>query len=211
MLRKENFSEEYLQEIQNRSHRDPGLIERTLFAFGMLEALAKVGLPFTFKGGTSMMLLLPRPSRLSTDIDIVVEPGTDIDSYIERAKVIFPFIDGEEQEREQKGYIEKRHFKFNYTSHVHSPNPFYILLDVLFEENHYESLIQKEIKNEILLTEGENLKVTIPTADCLLGDKMTAFAPHTTGIRFGKKNLEIMKQFYDVSTLVDEFSDFECQ
>ena len=69
---------------------------------------------------------------------------------------------------------------------------------------------QKEIKNELLLTEGENLKVTIPSADCLLGDKMTAFAPHTTGIRFGKKNLEIMKQFYDVSTLLDEFSDFEC-
>ena len=34
------------------------LIERTVFAFGLLEALVRVGLKFTFKGGTSLMLLL---------------------------------------------------------------------------------------------------------------------------------------------------------
>lgn len=105
MITKENYSEEHIRQIQNDSHRDPLLIERTLFAFGLLEALAKVGLPFTFKGGTSLMLLLPHPMRLSTDIDIRVDPGTDIDAYIEKAKVIFPFIDGGEQERTQKGRI----------------------------------------------------------------------------------------------------------
>lgn len=156
------------------------------------------------------MLLLPKPMRLSTDIDIIVEPGTDIDAYIEKAKVIFPFKDGGEQEREQKGNIEKRHFKFIYDSHINAPNPLYILLDVLFEENHYQSLTQREIKNDILLTEGENYIVTLPTVDCILGDKLTAFAPHTTGIRFGEKNLEVMKQFFDVCTLIDEFSDFYC-
>ncbi len=31
------------------------------------------------------MLLLDRPRRLSTDIDIIVEPGTDIDEYIRKA------------------------------------------------------------------------------------------------------------------------------
>ncbi len=169
MIIKENFSEEHIREIQNENRRDPLLIERTLFAFGLLEALVKVGLPFTFKGGTSLMLLLPRPMRLSTDIDIMVDPGTDIDGYIEKAKAIFPFIDGGEQE-----------------------------------------LTKREIKNDILLTEGENLVVDIPTVDCILGDKLTAFAPHTTGIKFGKKNLEVMKQFFDVSTLIDEFTDFEC-
>ena len=85
MITKENYSEEHIRQIQNDSHRDPLLIERTLFAFGLLEALAKVGLPFTFKGGTSLMLLLPHPMRLSTDIDIRGDPGTDIDAYIEKA------------------------------------------------------------------------------------------------------------------------------
>jgi hypothetical protein len=210
MITRENFSEEHIRKLQNENRRDPLLLERTLFAFGLLEALVKVGLPFIFKGGTSLMLLLPRPMRLSTDIDIVVEPGTDIDAYIEKAKVIFPFKDGGEQEREQKGNIEKRHFKFIYDSHINAPDPLYILLDVLFEKNYYQSLTQREIKNEILLTEGENYIVTLPTVDCILGDKLTAFAPHTTGIKFGKKNLEVMKQFFDVCTLIDEFSDFDC-
>lgn len=70
MIIKENFSEEHIRQIQNENRRDPLLIERTLFAFGLLEALVKVGLQFTFKGGTSMMLLLPKPMRLSTDAGV---------------------------------------------------------------------------------------------------------------------------------------------
>lgn len=209
MLTRENFNEKHIRQLQTESRRDPGLIERTLFAFGLLEALVQVGLKFVFKGGTSLMLLLPHPMRLSTDIDIVVEPGTDIDQYIEKAKVIFPFTDGGEQERAAKGNIEKRHFKFIYDSPTSKSETLYILLDVLFEENHYLQTIRKEIKNDLLITEGANLLVTVPTIDCILGDKLTAFAPHTTGIRFGKKNLEIMKQFYDISTLIDEFSDLD--
>ncbi len=53
-----------------------------------------------------------------------------------------------------------------------------------------------------MLTEGTPSKVVIPNADCILGDKLTAFAPHTTGIPLGVgKELEIMKQLYDVRTL----------
>jgi len=210
MIIKENYSEDHIRQIQKENNRDPLLIERTLFAFGLLEALVKVGLPFTFKGGTSLMLLLPRPMRLSTDIDIMVDPETDIDGYIEKAKAIFPFVDGGEQERTKKGNMEKRHFKFIYNSKINAPDTLYVLLDVLFEENHYQKTTRREIKNEILLTEGENLIVRVPTVDCILGDKLTAFAPHTTGIEFGKKNLEVMKQFFDVNTLVDEFNDFGC-
>ncbi len=31
------------------------------------------------------MLLLEHPMRLSTDIDIIVTPGTDVDEYIRKA------------------------------------------------------------------------------------------------------------------------------
>lgn len=157
MIIKENYSEDHIRQIQKENNRDPLLIERTLFAFGLLEALVKVGLPFTFKGGTSLMLLLPRPMRLSTDIDIMVDPETDIDGYIEKAKAIFPFVDGGEQERTKKGNMEKRHFKFIYNSKINAPDTLYVLLDVLFEENHYQKTTRREIKNEILLTEGRTL------------------------------------------------------
>lgn len=35
------------------------------------------------------MLLMEHPCRLSTDIDIIVEPGTDLDKYLDRASEIF--------------------------------------------------------------------------------------------------------------------------
>lgn len=60
MITRDNFSEDHVRKLQEKNHRDPLLIERTIFAFGLLEALVKVGLPFIFKGGTSLMLLLPK-------------------------------------------------------------------------------------------------------------------------------------------------------
>ena len=60
------------------------------------------------------MLLLDHPMRLSTDIDIIVKPGTHIEDYINRAAEIFPFKSQEEQVRVGKNKIEKRHFKFTY-------------------------------------------------------------------------------------------------
>lgn len=119
-----------------------------LCAFGLLEALARVGLPFTFKGGTCLMLLLEYPQRLSTDIDIVVEPGTDIDKFIRASSGIFPFKVSEEQVRVGKNNIVKRHFKFTYDG-LRADKETYILLDVLFESNHYVHRQEVPIANEL--------------------------------------------------------------
>ena len=44
----------------------------------------------------------------------------------------------------------------------------------------------------------------------ILGDKLTAFAPHTTGIRLGvDKELEIIKQLYDCYTLSREMTNYD--
>lgn len=208
-MNRDNFSESHIRALQVASKRDPGLIERTVFAFGLLDALCEVGLPFVFKGGTSLMLLLKHPRRLSTDIDIVVAPGTDIGRYLEKAAKIFPFITREEQVRFGKNRIEKRHFKFTYLSPVRN-SEFYILLDVLFEDHHYLRTVKRPISNDLLLPSDDSHEVDMPDVNCILGDKMTAFAPHTTGIPLGcDKDLEVVKQFYDVSTLVEEFDSQE--
>lgn len=208
MLSRDMYTEEYIQGLYERTGNDPALLERVIYAFGLLEAIKRVNLPFCFKGGTSLMLLLDHPRRLSTDIDIIVEPGTDIDDYIRRAGEIFPFTDVEEHIRVGKNNIEKRHFKFKYQS-PKSGSDVMILLDVLFENIHYGSTIECPIKNELLLTEGDNLTVIIPDANGILGDKLTAFAPHTTGIPFGvNKELEILKQLFDCGSLFDAMSDY---
>jgi hypothetical protein len=56
MILHENFSEEHIRELQRISRRDPILLERTVYAFGLLEAITRVGMPFIFKGGTSLIL-----------------------------------------------------------------------------------------------------------------------------------------------------------
>lgn len=208
MLMRENFTEGHIRELQSKSKRDPVLLERAVYAFGLLEAVTRVGLPFTFKGGTCLMLLLDHPMRLSTDIDIIVDPGTDVSSYIRAASEVFPFEDCEEQVRQGKNDIEKRHFKFTYTSPL-TGHGIYVLLDVLYEDNPYRRLVRREISNELLLTEGENLKVGIPSVNGVLGDKLTAFAPHTIGIPLNEgKDMEVAKQMYDVGTLINAFDDF---
>ena len=208
MLKKENFTEEHIRDLQSASHRDPLLLERSVYAFGLLEAITRVGMPFIFKGGTCLMLLLERPMRLSTDIDIIVAPGTDLNTLIEEAGKIFPFVSVEEQVRKGKNNIEKRHFKFVYESPV-MERSIYILLDVLFEDAKYKRLIAKPIKNELILTDGEDLTVQIPSVESILGDKLTAFAPHTTGILLNSnKDMEIIKQLYDVMTLIEVAEDF---
>ena len=209
MLSKESFTESHIRALQKSSKRDPALLERAVYAFGLLEALARVGMPFIFKGGTSLMLLLEHPMRLSTDIDIIVEPGIPVDEFIKKASVIFPFVRFEEQKRIGKNMIDKRHFKFTYYSPV-SGREFHIWLDVVFGENQYANLEELQIRNEILITEPEYLVVRVPGIDCILGDKLTAFAPHTTGIPLNVgKDMEVMKQFYDICTLLDVFVDFD--
>lgn len=208
MITRENYSVEHIMDLHKSSKRDPNLIERVLFAFGLLEALRKVELPFIFKGGTSFLLILDKPMRLSTDVDIIVEPGTEVDKYLEKAAKIFPFKSYEEQIRKGKNNIEKRHFKFQFDS-PRMKEPVEIILDILFESSKYGNTIEKDIDCELLITEPKYLQVKVPDINSILADKLTAFAPHTTGVLIDtRKDLEIMKQMFDVYSLINVFDDF---
>ncbi len=209
MITKETYTIEYVNTLREKYKKDPSLLERVLFAFGLLEAITRVGMPFIFKGGTSLMLILDHPLRLSTDIDILVKPGTDVDHYINEAAKIFPFKTFDEDRRVGKNNIEKRHFKFIYDSPLRNDD-FYILLDIVFADSPYLATQSCEIKNELLLTDNTPITVTVPSPECILGDKLTAFAPHTTGVPFGiDKELEIIKQLFDVATLSEKIDNYQ--
>ncbi len=154
------------------------------------------------------MLILERPKRLSTDIDVIVDPGTDVDFYIEKAGKTFPFLSVEENKRKGVNNIEKRHFRFHFLS-PRNGNEISVLLDVVFEKSPYLKLVERPIRNALLLSAREDLKVQVPDKNCILGDKLTAFAPHTTGIPFGRdKELEIIKRLFDCWTLLQEMDDY---
>jgi len=48
VISKDTFSSEHLAFLRQETGVDPSILERTVFAFGLLEALAKTGLPFIF-------------------------------------------------------------------------------------------------------------------------------------------------------------------
>jgi hypothetical protein len=193
---------------------DKTLIEKTIRAFSLLESLALSGCPFTFKGGTACMLHLCSSRRLSIDIDIICPPGTDISQYVRKYSGKYGFTDIQLVERLSSHNVPKSHAKCFYkVSYVTSKDEEAILLDVLFEELHYEKVVQLPIASPFLKTEGETVLVNVPSAEDILGDKLTAFAPHTSGIPFFKKDrncsLEIIKQMFDVAALFDVCQDFK--
>lgn len=213
MIQKETYSLENIKRIREKYNVDPELAQRAVFALGLVEALVKAGTQFVFKGGSSLMILFEVPKRLSTDVDILVEPNYDIETHIKKVAEIFPFISYEESIRKTNKSISKKHFKINYKS-PRTNRKVVVLLDVLFAKNRYKKLEQKEIKNDLLICRGDNLLVNIPSIEEMLADKLTAFAPHTIGINFynsdfsNDKRLEVIKQFYDVSKLFDLAKDF---
>lgn len=178
-----------------------------------MEALKKADLDFLFKGGSSLMLIFEVPKRLSTDVDILVPTDCEIGPYIQKASGFFPFLSVQESVRTSSKSISKKHYKFTYLSPIRN-RPITVLLDVLFAENHYAKTLIKPIRNPFLLSEGNDLSVKIPSPESILGDKLTAFAPHTIGVRYfnddfsNDKRLEVMKQLFDVVSLLDIASDF---
>ncbi|QZY55139.1 nucleotidyl transferase AbiEii/AbiGii toxin family protein [Crassaminicella profunda] len=217
MISNKTFTKEWINDRSNyfkrgRKQADPQLIEKVINALYLLENLTKTKLEFIFKGGTSLLLLLNVIHRFSIDIDIIIEDKNNIDlgnlcnTIVENNPVFYRY---EEMKRNTSKNIPKAHYKFFYKS-VLDEKEKYILLDILYEKNPYTELVEKEIDCEFLMTEREPARVTMPSIDCILGDKMTAFAPNTTGIPYGvKKELEIIKQLFDVSNLFDEVNNLQ--
>ncbi len=200
---------------------DPTLMEKTIRAFSLLEALSRSGCPFLFKGGSALMLQLSCTQRLSVDIDIICPPGTDVISYLAPYAEEYGFGEIRPSERISRTNVPKTHAKcFYQVSYVTNTATEKILLDVLFEDTWYSRIEQLPIISPFLVMTGEPQSVKLPSKEDLLGDKLTAFAPNTTGIPYIKTvigrgglpeerhcSMEIIKQLFDIASLFDRIDN----
>ncbi|MDE6836043.1 MAG: nucleotidyl transferase AbiEii/AbiGii toxin family protein [Muribaculaceae bacterium] len=215
MIDPESRTLEWINEIHSKhSKLDKSLIEKSIRAFSLLESLVLSGCPFVFKGGTCVMLHLDSNRRVSVDIDIICPPGTDISSFINKYADEYGFTDVKLIERKGRNDVPKSHAKFFYKiSYRTNADEGNILLDVLFEDLHYSRIEELPIRSRFLKTTGEEVYVRVPSIEDILGDKLTAFAPHTTGIPYYKGDnpafLEVIKQMYDIATLTDKIRDLK--
>ncbi|MDO4827336.1 MAG: nucleotidyl transferase AbiEii/AbiGii toxin family protein [Bacteroidia bacterium] len=215
MIRQDCYSREWIGKISaDLKYPDVNLIEKVIRAFSLVELLSYSGCPFIWKGGTALMLLLSGTRhRMSIDVDVICPPGTDIEDYLQDYRN-FGFLDMETVERIQRGTnIPKTHSKFFYKLAFRDSEarPGNILLDVLYEDSHYNKVERKPIQCPFVETDGQPLLVSIPSVNDILGDKLTAFAPNTSGIPYFKGandcNLEIIKQLFDIGRLFDKMDD----
>lgn len=213
MINPESRTLAWIEKVSRENNvKDMALAEKSIRAFSLLEALVRSGCPLLFKGGTAEMLHLNSAKRLSIDIDINCPPGTQIEDFLKVHSAEYGFGDVELVERIARTDIPKKHAKYYYqVSYPAGNRQDKILLDVLFEENCYAKVVQLPIESPFLKTEGAPVMVNLPSHEDMLGDKLTAFAPHTTGIPFFKGDkdcsMEINKQLFDIATLFDLTDD----
>jgi len=214
MINPESRSIQWIESLraQYPNIKDASLLEKSIRAFSLLESLQLSGCPFVFKGGTALMLHLNSSRRLSIDVDIICKPGLDIRLFLGKHSREYGFTEAKEVERRSRNNVPKSHAEYKYEVSYPSGHPNdKILLDVLYEDIDYSRLVDLPIDSPLLKTEGLPVTVKSPSLDDLLGDKLTAFAPHTTGIPFFKGDkpfsMEIMKQLFDVSSILDRIDD----
>ena len=214
MISRETLAAEWIEKVSKANRNaDKILVEKVIRAILLLEGLANTKLSFIFKGGTALMLLMDSAKRLSIDIDIIISKAPkNLDEILHSfvATQVFNKVELKHLSTESK--IEKAHYKFYYTP-IHKSNKVeeYVLLDILFEANHYTNISAQEIASQFVINEGKAALVSMPSFEDLLGDKLTAFAPETTGIPYFKnedsKSMEIIKQLYDIGNLFDVSND----
>lgn len=193
--------------------RDRTLLERCIRALDLVARLRHEGLDFVFKGGTSLVLHLQPLRRLSIDVDIacmapVEQIKRTLDAVVYSKRTFTRYVHQEHRDRDEP---PTKHFLIHFNSALSPGFESHILLDVLFEPTVYPEIVEMDLATDFIQTTGRT-PVRVPTVDCLLGDKLAAFAPRTIGVlqdpppnRVGDplepQHTRVAKQLYDVGEL----------
>lgn len=89
-------------------------MEKVIYALSLVEHLVKSGLSYTFKGGTSLLLILPESKRFSVDVDIITTDSQEkIENILKQICNEGVFLRYELDEyRSYKPGVPKAHYQF---------------------------------------------------------------------------------------------------
>lgn len=202
--------------------RDLRTLEKNILALELVSRLQRGGLEFIFKGGTSLALFFAPVRRLSIDVDILsLESIERLKSVLDQATTDrLPFIGYEHQERRDREAPPTVHFRIPYSSALDPGGVHSLQLDVITAESPYAAAETKVVRASFFEIE-EEVQVSVPTADCLLADKLACFAPSTigypyqpivarTGALADPRPMKVVKHLFDVGELAaiaGNFSD----
>lgn len=176
------FTLSHLQQMQVQTGaRDLLMLERCTLALELVGRLNQHGLEFIFKGGTSLLLQLPDPMRLSIDVDILCNEAGKLPEVLDKVVAEPPFTRWTYQQHRERDEPPTKHYAVYFDSVAGDQNvEWTVLIDVIESENPYASLEDRELDTSFV-TPSESVALKVPSLSSMLGDKLAAFAPGTIG------------------------------
>jgi hypothetical protein len=194
---------------------DPKLTELVIHCLELVEQLQATGLPFRFKGGNSLLLILPHPERFSNDVDIATGASKDeviraVESIV-TARCASPgalhptrFTRYEVRAHKTKPWLLMISFKLFFKSFYQSDEDAFVMLDAVLRKSPYPGIMRPIVCGDIYQTDT---KVETPTTSGLIADKLLTLGPSTLGIPLGKgKEAQRLKHVFDITSLLH----YEC-
>lgn len=220
MLSNRSFSRDWILAVAKETRAQDVIVEKCIHALALVGRLSEAGLNFVFKGGTSLMLHFNPARRLSIDVDIAsLEPHDRVQAVLNNIADGQPFLRWDHQDWRDAENPPTKYFRFAYRSPLNPEQEGGIQLDVLVTESPHPVIEEREVRARFIEVERP-VRVRVPSADCLLGDKLSAFAPTTIGIlyepvsrRTGEpiepRPIRVAKQLFDVGELFDVATNLE--
>lgn len=176
------FTLSHLQQTQAQTGAsDLLMLERCTLALELVGRLKQHGLEFIFKGGTSLLLHLPDPRRLSIDVDILCNEAGKLPEVLDKVVEEAPFTRWAYQDHRERDEPPTKHYAVYFDSAAGDPDTeWMVLIDVIESDNPYASLADREL-NTSFVTPLESVPLRLPSLSSMLGDKLAAFAPGTIG------------------------------
>jgi hypothetical protein len=205
------FEINFLQDMKaNTGARDLLMLERCVLALELVGRLRQYGLDFVFKGGTSLLLHLSEPKRLSIDVDILCLDQGKLPEVLDQVVSERPFHGWRHLKGLDRMNPPTVHYAVDFDSVVNPEQPFYVMIDVLAAENPYATLVNKEL-NADFVEPVESVTLPLPSTSSLLGDKLAAFAPGTIGFPYQRNSRKgealppmpgyVVKHLYDLGQI----------
>jgi hypothetical protein len=178
------------------------LAEQAIHCLECVAELVWARLPFQFKGGNSLLVILQNPKRFSIDVDIATNETPEA---IERAldkmvKELGVFTQWTKRQHKTKPWIPIASYYLKYRSHFSEAKDASIMLDCQLSRSPYATQTIPIVCGGLYKT---IVRAEVPTTASLIGDKLLTLGPATLGIPIGKgKEAQRIKHVFDVSLVL---------
>lgn len=195
------FSKEHYQSVTGLA--DPALTELVVHCLELVSQLGLAGIPFRFKGGNSLLLILDQPERFSIDVDIVTALDraavTELVNSIASPSGCPLFTRCEIRPHKTKPWLPMISYKIYFTSFWQKPEDSFVMLDAVLEKAPYPGEKRRVVCSDIY---ASDVMVETPCRSGLIADKMLTLGPSTLGIPLHKdKAAQRLKHVFDVASL----------